>query len=381
MHLAFDAKRLYHNFTGLGNYSRTLVRNLLALHPEYAYHLYSPKLSNHFQVADFQANTKISKHSAPHRFGGFWRTFQLAKQLQRDGVEVFHGLSHELPYGIHRTKIKTVVTMHDLIWRVYPKQYPWLQTFIYDQKAQYACRHAHKIIAISEQTKQDIIRFYAIPATKIEVIYQTCDEGFKQKCSLESIAATKKQFGLPPTYLLYVGSIIERKNLHRILLALSQTRCDLPLVVVGNGGGAYRKKIDIIIEKNNLKNRVFFTQSIDLQYLAAIYQGASLFLYPSIYEGFGIPIIEALNSNLPVLTSNISCLPEAAGENSYLVNPFSVQEIAEGIDAILENTALQNKMKQAGQRFVQRFDKDALTTQMMACYEGLLNKINENLAV
>ncbi len=368
MHLAFDAKRLYHNFTGLGNYSRTLVRNLVALHPEYAYHLYSPKLSNYFQVADFQANTKISKHSAPHRFGGFWRTFQLAKQLQRDGVEVFHGLSHELPYGIHRTKIKTVVTMHDLIWRVYPKQYPWLQTFIYDQKAQYACRHAHKIIAISEQTKQDIIRFYGTPPEKIEVIYQTCDEGFKQQYSDEIIAATKAKFGLPTHYLLYVGSIIERKNLHRILLALSQTRCDLPLVVVGNGGGEYRKKINTIIQENKLEKRIFFTQSIDLQYLPAIYQGANLFLYPSIYEGFGIPIIEALNSGVPVLTSNISCLPEAAGENSYLVHPFSVQEIAQGIDLILENPTLQNKMKHEGKLFVQRFDKNVVTKQLMACY-------------
>jgi glycosyltransferase involved in cell wall biosynthesis len=368
MHLAFDAKRLYHNFTGLGNYSRTLVRNLVALHPEYSYHLYTPKLSNQFQVADFQTNTAIKKHVSSHRFGGFWRTFQLAKQLQHDGIEVFHGLSHELPYGIHRTNIKTIVTMHDLIWRVYPKQYPWLQTFIYDQKAQYACRNAHKIIAISEQTKQDIIRFYGTPSEKIEVIYQTCDEGFKQPLSKEMIAATKEKFGLPSEYLLYVGSIIERKNLHRILLALAQTRSDLPLVVVGNGGGAYRKKINTIIQENNLGNRVFFTQSIDLQYLPAIYQGASLFLYPSIYEGFGIPIIEALNSNVPVLTSNISCLPEAAGENSCLINPFSVEEIAAGIDRILENPTLQNTMKQAGKHFVQRFDKEVVTAQMMACY-------------
>ena len=369
--IAFDSKRLFENNTGLGNYSRTLVKNLAHFFPEENYHLFAPKLKNNENTAFFLENDAFSLHKPNHSLGAYWRTFGINSDLKRANIDLFHGLSHEIPVGIKQTKIPTIVTIHDLIFKIYPDYYPTAQRWIYDWKFRYACENADMVVAISEQTKHDIIQYYGIDEKKIRVVYQTCDERFQQNISAEQIAETKQKMDLPQDYMLYVGSIIERKNLLRIVQAMLQLprNFDIPLVVIGEGK-AYKEKVIDFVKENKLQNRIIFIDKMIYSELPEVYAGASLFLYPSEYEGFGIPVIEALFMKTPVITSDCSCLPEAAGKDALLVSPTSVNEIAHAIESILTDTTLRNKVINKGyQHAVDNFSSKKVTVDMYDCYK------------
>jgi glycosyltransferase involved in cell wall biosynthesis len=347
MIIAYDAKRLFQNFTGLGNYSRTLLKNLAIFYPEHHYQLFAPKAVPHPSTQYFIDNQQFSVHTAPHQFHAIWRTFGLAKAIQQSQAQIFHGLSHEIPVGIQRNpNIKTIVTMHDLVFKIYPEYTPTFQRKLYDIKFKYACQNSDVVVAISEQTKRDIIEFYNINPDKIQVVYQTCADSFQDWTLPVPPLSLKK---LPSEYMLYVGSVIERKNLLRIVEAMTMLPPDLqiPLVVVGNGRD-YLKKVKDFAQSKKLDHKIIWVEKMIYEELPLLYRNATLFLYPSEYEGFGIPIIEALFSKIPVITSNVSCLPEAAGLNSFLVNPKSSESIADAICKILIDNDLRQKMIQEG---------------------------------
>jgi glycosyltransferase involved in cell wall biosynthesis len=373
LNIGFDAKRIFQNYTGLGNYSRTLVKNLVHFFPENTYQLFTPKVKVNDTTAFFVENPSLSIHTPLHPMKAAWRTFGMNRDLKKSGCQIFHGLSHEIPVGIQNTGIQTVVTMHDLIFKIYPEYYPTAQRWIYDWKFRYACENSDTIIAISEQTKQDIVTYYKIPDHKIKVIYQTCGDAFQQPIDIESVVATKTAWALPSEYMLYVGSIIERKNLLRIVQAMAQLPKDLdiPLVVVGNGK-AYEQKVKSFLAEHHLEKRVIFIPNIRYDLLPQIYAGASLFLYPSEYEGFGIPVIEALFSKTPVITSNCSCLPEAAGSDALLVTPTSVEEIKIAIERGLKDTALRDNMIEKGYHHaVKNFSAEKVSHDLQSLYQGL----------
>ncbi|NJL74351.1 MAG: glycosyltransferase family 4 protein [Saprospiraceae bacterium] len=163
--------------------------------------------------------------------------------FKKQGIGLYHGLSHELPIGIHKTGIKSVVTMHDLIYKRHPEYFPFLDRQIYDWKFRYACHHADKIVAVSQATKDDIVTFFQIDPQRIEVIYQTCNERFKRFLAQEDCDAVIQEHQLPSEFMLYVGAIIPRKNLETIIraMAILPNSVKIPLVVVGQGN-AYKKK-------------------------------------------------------------------------------------------------------------------------------------------
>lgn len=372
LRIGYDAKRLFNNFTGLGNYSRTLLKNLATYYPENAYFLYSPKVKKneetHFFLNSALYNVQVPESGMP----AYWRTWGVKSSLKKHKIQLYHGLSHEIPRKITKSEIKSVVTIHDLIFKRYPEQYKWVDRQIYDSKFRYACRNANKVVAISESTKKDIIDFYQISSEKIKVIYQSCHERFMQEKGPKVLQSVIEKYALPSTFLLYVGSIIERKNLLGIAKAMAQLPKDilLPLVVVGKGG-PYQKKVMDYIQNQDLQTYFFFIQP-EFEDLPALYQKANIFLYPSFNEGFGIPILEALFSRTPVITSNISSLPEAAGPDSYLIDPSQPEEIAEAIESILSDTAKRESMTQKGYEYAQKFKGEALTKQMMDLYMGIL---------
>lgn len=372
MQVGFDAKRIFNNFTGLGNYGRTLLDDLQQQFPEHAYHLYTPKIAGSPRVDPFLANNRFQVHQ-PGGMPFLWRSMGIKQELKRDQIQLYHGLSHELPIGIQQTGIRTVVTIHDLIFHHYPAQYAFLDRHIYAYKFKYACKQADRIVAISESTKRDIVACYGIPTEKISVIYQACDPSFQV---MRSPAQRKEQlapYSLPTDYLLYVGSLIERKGLHQIVEALRMlpASLDIPLIVVGQGK-AYRKRIEGLLAQYGLQNRVQFRPDIPFTAFPALYQAASAFLYPSLYEGFGIPVIEALWSCTPVITSNCSSLPEAGGPDSWYVNPDDPGEIAHAIETVLGDAADRSRRVEAGHAYVQRFEGKRLAAEMMALYREVV---------
>ncbi len=369
--IGFDAKRLFTNFTGLGNYSRTLVKNLAEFYPDNQYLLFTPKSNKNEETHLFFEYANIEVIQPKTYFQQYWRSYSIKKDLKQKGIQVYHGLSHEIPVGISATKIKSVVTIHDLIFKHYPEQFSYFDRQLYDSKFKYACKNADAIIAISEHTKRDIIKFYDIPEEKIKVIYQTCHDRYKRPLDETELEAIKNEYKLPEMFLLYVGSIIPRKNLGGIIEAMRLLPKDLqiPLVVIGNGK-KYKQQVLYQIKQAGLERLILFPR-IRFEELPALYQLADVFLYPSYYEGFGIPIIEAQYAQTPVITSNRSALPEAAGEGAYYAEPDQPESIAAGIVKILTDESFTHHLIEKSTEHVERFDSHLLTSQLMNLYESL----------
>ncbi|MDR9400940.1 MAG: glycosyltransferase family 1 protein [Psychroflexus sp.] len=370
MRIGFEAKRYFHNFTGLGNYSRDLIRALAKYHPEHEYYLYNPKKRSDQKIRlPEQAKEKLPENKFFKKFHHLWRQGMMVNQLKKDDIEVFHGLSGELPNGLAKNRIPSVVTIHDLIFMRYPSYYNFIDRKIYFQKFKSAAQRADKIVAISEQTKKDIIEFLNIKADKIQVIYQGClpdfkidyDDGFKSRL--------RQKYLLPERFLLYVGSIEARKNLKNLIKALPQV--NLPLVVVGKKT-AYFEEVKQTIEKHHLDNQVYFPDYLDKKELAALYQMAEVFVYPSFFEGFGIPIIEALYSKTPVVTSQSGCFPEAGGPHSVYVNPEKPASIAKGIVSIVNQPDKRHFMADEGWKYAQKFNDDVFAQKWITCYQNII---------
>lgn len=204
MKIGFDAKRAYHNYTGLGNYSRDLIQNLLTYYPDNEYHLYAPKTGDNPRFKFVEQHDNVITHfpeSSLHKtFNGLWRSVDLDTFLAKDKIDVFHGLSNEIPMRKKASKVKHVVTIHDLIFKRFPNTYKKLDRNIYNTKFKYAAQNADKIIAISEQTKRDIVEFYNVEENKIEVIYQTCHQNFKEEYSDDFKLKVKRKFNLPDNF-------------------------------------------------------------------------------------------------------------------------------------------------------------------------------------
>ncbi|MGQ7854824.1 glycosyltransferase family 4 protein [Pedobacter sp. WC2501] len=367
--IGYDGKRAANNLTGLGNYSRSLIEHLASQYPEHEYLVYTPKVKAARQIDAFFEKDNIGL-KLPKNGPFLWRTLNILKDLNQDGCQIFHGLSHEIPLAIQHTRIKSIVTIHDLIFLLFPQYYKFIDRKLYGWKSKSACKRANKIIAISEKTKQDIIDLYGISPEKIEVIYQSCDDSFKTAFDAATLSRIKATYKLPEKYILNVGTIEERKNLKLAVQALNEVSEECKLVVIGKQT-AYFKTVEKEIEKLGLKNRIVFLKNIPFADLPGIYQMASVFVYPSFYEGFGIPIIEALYSGVPVVAATGSCLEEAGGPDSLYISPNDAKGLAKAINQILESPQQQKEMKEKGLEFVQKFNSNLVTQQLMDCYLSL----------
>ncbi len=366
--LAYDAKRLFNNFTGLGNYSRSLVKNLQHFFPEHEYHLFTPKAVHNEETAYFFDTDKFTIHT-PSSKKPLWRTFGMANDINTLKPDIFHGLSHEIPFGIH-SDTTTVVTFHDLIYEIFPKQFGIWDRVVYQLKYRSTAKRVHYIAAISQSTQSDLLNLYNLDPDKIEVLYQSCNDAFfrEQHINTDTFPLDIKN------YYLYVGSIIERKGLLNIIEAYAQ----LPeiyqnhLVVVGNGDKKYLDKVLNRIKFHQLENHVTFIHSMNNEQIIQIYDNSLCLIYPSIYEGFGIPVIESLLRKKPVITSNISSLPEAAGPGAILLNPYDIDALVEAMKAIHEHDVY-NALSINGFEYVlQSFSPQRTSEQVHQFYQQLL---------
>lgn len=370
--IGFDAKRAFLNNTGLGNYSRSVIESLSFYFPENQYLLYTPQLKVNNRTRHLLDKENISIHTPEYPlFKSLWRSRLIIKDLKKDGISIYHGLSHELPAGIQKTNIKTAVTIHDLIFMRYPQYYKAIDRKIYELKFRNACKNADKIIAISEQTKRDIIHFFGTEAKKIEVIYQSCNPLFSVSATSHELEQIKEKYQLPDQFILNVGTIEERKNALLILKALKHVSSEIKLVLIGKET-KYAERLKSFLKQERLGHRVTFLQNIDFLDLPGIYQLAKIFVYPSAFEGFGIPILEALYSGTPVIAATGSCLEEAGGPNSIYISPDDNIALAKAIDNVLNNDSLRTEMIQTGKRFASNFTEEAHAKNIMKVYESLV---------
>ncbi len=372
MKIGFDAKRAIQNNTGLGNYSRYIVEILSKYYPENSYFLFAPKDKKNLRLTILQSASNVFfkfPKGLWRKFASIWRISGIKTDLKNTRIDIFHGLSNELPVGIHKTGIKTVVSIHDLIFLRYPEYYKFIDRYIYKWKFRYACQKADKIIAISECTKRDIISFFHIPEEKIEVVYQGCHPDFSIKISEEKKQEIIQKYQLPDQFLLYVGSIESRKNLLLIVKALTYINKSIHLVAIGKKTN-YQAEIEKFVVENNLWERVKIINNLPFEDLSACYQSAKIFIYPSFFEGFGIPVIEALSSEIPVIAATGSCLEEAGGPDSIYVNPLNEDELAETIVKVWNDPVLSQQMVEKGNVYVQRFSEQKIVQRIMDVYKS-----------
>jgi glycosyltransferase involved in cell wall biosynthesis len=379
MRLGFDGKRATQNFRGLGNYSRGLVEGLLQYSNEELF-LYSPLVKDKRakEWIDFQEKSNTRFHlKTPQNFleqkmSSLWRTFSIVGDLKEERLDLYHGLSHEIPVGISSLSIKSVVTIHDLIFLRYPEFFPFIDRVVYKQKFTYSTKHADMVIAICEQTKRDLIEYLGVDEKKIVVHYQSCDPRFyvDQGTSLKD--AVKEKYKLNRPFILNVGAFEERKNQKNLIKAFAKIykNYEHDLILIG-AGKKYRAECVALADELKLGDRIKFLSGVPHFELPAIYQMATLFCFPSIFEGFGIPIIEALFSQTPVLTSHGSCFLESAGPSSEFIDPLSIEEMASALSRILADKIHREIMVTRGYEFTQKFHQKNSTSALLDCYTRL----------
>ncbi len=370
MRIGFDAKRAFHNRSGLGNYSRDLVRILAAYYPQHELFLYNPKPGS---IAFNIANTReiFPRNWIGKKMSSIWRRKWIIRQLQTDQLDVFHGLSNELPAGIQHSGIPSILTLHDLIFYKYPEWYKKADRIIQRKKSIQAAAEATHIIAISQQTKKDIIQYLGTEKEKITVIYQGCHPAFKENYIESVVQSVRQKFKLPVKFILSVGTIEPRKNL--LTTVKSLLHHDFPLVVVGKATG-YKKTVEEFIDTNHLKSRVHFLEGVSMEELAIIYQEAFTLCYPSIYEGFGIPVIEALFSKTPVITNEEGCFKEAGGPDSFYIQAMDHMAMGKIIQQLQVDKELYQNCVEKGYQYADQFRDEKIAAELVGLYNAVLEK-------
>lgn len=373
--IAFDGKRAANNRTGLGNYSRHIINLLVKFFPGNNYIVFLPKENRNPQFEEILKNNSQIKTILPQKsfwkkFSSLWRTYGIKNEISEIENVIYHGLSNELPLTIKKTKAKSIVTLHDLIFLKYPKFYKFFDRKIYTHKFKKACENADKIIAVSECTKRDIVEFFGINPDKITVIYQGCDKVFKSTIPQDVLQNVKQKYNLPDRFLLNVGSIEERKNAALIVKALPLLKEKLPLVIVGKRT-KYTLKVEKEAERLGVKNRVQIFDKVPFEDLAPFYHLCEVFIYPSRYEGFGIPIIEAINCGVPVIAATGSCLEEAGGPDCLYVSPDDENALALAIEKFSDKDFRQRAVEKS-QEYVKRFSEENQAEKIMECYKEVI---------
>ena len=369
--IGFDGKRAVNNNTGLGNYSRLVVDVLSAYYPANEYVLYVPEIKDNPRMKPLTERNNVRlcepDSSIGRVLGSAWRSFGVTSQIKRDGIDLFHGLSNELPLNISSSGITSVVTIHDVIFRRVPENYKAADRLIYDFKFRRACKDATRIIAVSERTKSDIVNDYGIDPAKVDVIYQGCHPQFGYPQDFETKQEVREKYNLPERYYISVGTVETRKNQLLALKALRALPSDVKMVIVGRRTD-YAKQLDQFISSNRLSDRVIFLENVPFVELPALYSMACFATYTSRYEGFGIPIVEALSAGVPVVACTGSCLEEAGGTGAIYINPDDTDAMTDAALKLLEDGYLRDKMVESGRRHIKSFTNAEFARRTIASY-------------
>lgn len=388
--VAFDGKRAVRNTTGLGNYSRWALEALARYGADSVGSMLvlgagargserlGPLLERfpvlHATEPDKAYGTAVSHFANALGLKGLsasmWRSNGLDAQAVAMGADVLHGLSNELPLSFLRSGIPGVVTMHDIIWRRFPSDYKAADRLIYDRKYGWSAQNAHHVIAISECTRRDLITDFHVPEERISVIYQGVDPAFRP-VSAATIADVRKRYRLPARYIICVGTVQGRKNQLLAVKALRGLPTDVKLVIVGRRTD-YARELDAYIGRHGLVERVVWLSGIPFADLPALYCGALVGVYPSRYEGFGLPVVESIACGTPVVAATGSCLEEAGGAGAVYVNPDDEEECAHELNRLIDSAELRAQMVDAGKRHISSLTQENFARRTIEVYRKVL---------
>jgi len=375
--IGIDISRTVEEATGVGYYAKNLVHALAKVDSENDYLLYGifydcyPKEWKKAPVPKSPNFRLHQEHSLSWFVKKRWENGGRYKEKLLGEIDLLHSTAYTMPLVSH---LKVVVTIHDLSCFTHPQHHTEANYQFVTRNVHQAARRASFIIADSENTKREIIRFLHVPEERVEVIYLAAGEAFNEKCSPESITQIKNKYGIRKPYLFALGSVEPRKNVGSALIAFKALieirKIDYQFVIAG-GKGWKNEAFYQLLKKLNIDDYLIFTGYVPEEDLPALYQGAEIFVYPSFYEGFGLPVLEAMASRVPVITSNTSSLPEVAGDAALLVNPIEIFELYEAMEALATKPQLREELKVKGKEQSKNFSWEKTAVETLEIYRKM----------
>ena len=375
MNIGFEAKRIAQNTVGLGNYARNLIRDLVRFAPDLKCFLYSPRPFNP-ALADFSDLPSVvlrAPATKPNVLAQHWRRYHRVKgEMHADGIDLYHGLSNVLPGNL---RCPAVVTIHDLIFLRHPEYYRAFDRWTYHRTFKRAARQAHLIFAVSQATKEDICTFFNVAPEKVVVTYQACGPEFdRAKITQSELDRVRSAHRLPEKFILHLGTLEARKNAGNLVRGFARAAERLApyhLVFVGRES-RYGATVKRLVAELGVTGRVHFLSFVPGEDLPALYALADLFAYISLIEGFGIPILEAMQCGTPSLTANRSSLKEVGGEQaSILVDPLDVEAISHGLSEALLEPAVYRRLLSQMDGQAKKFSPEIVTQRVLEAYRSL----------
>ena len=359
MKICFDYRMK--NWSGIGRYCSNLINELITLCNDNDFSI----LSND-NKENITCDVKISKSPV----------FSIMEQIEipllniKNKIDLFHSPHFVFPvFGAN----KLILTIHDLTPFIFPKDFSIFARLYIKFMLNIAKYKADKIIVVSENTKKDLIRLFKFLDSKIKVIYHGVDSKFHPIEESSKIKFIKEKYKTGENFILYTGNIKPNKNVSRLIeaLAIINKNRDIKLVIAGKKYAVYHKVLKEI-EENNLNENVIFTEFVSDEDLVLLYNAATVFVYPSLYEGFGFPPLEAMACGVPVITSNTSSLLEVVGDAAITIDPYDVNGLASAITSVLENPDLQRELRIKGLLRAKSFSWSKAAKETYDLYEEVL---------
>ncbi len=371
MAVCLDVSAAVHRRAGLGRYAESLARALVAAHP----HRYTLFYNRERGVEPLAGLEHLPARTVALGYKP-WRMLVWLGQLTRLGfdrflpnADLFHATEHLL---LPLRSIPTVLTVHDLIFRHLPAHHKPLNRWYLNLTMPLYCRRATHVIAISEHTKRDLIAAYGLAPGRITVVYEAAAPRFRPQPP-EAVAAARARYGLPDRYVLFVGTIEPRKNLSRLLAAFEVVRAEGltdGLVVAGRRGWLYGDFF-ARLEESSARDAVVFPGYVPDEDLPALYAGAQALVLPSVYEGFGLPVLEAMACGTPVAASNAASIPEVGGDAALYFDPLDVEAITVNLRSLLSDSDLQGEMRKRGVLRAAEFSWERAAAETEAVYDAV----------
>jgi glycosyltransferase involved in cell wall biosynthesis len=368
MEIGIDVRSMFGTPTGVGRYLSNLLNHISRLDKENSYCLYT---DHPIDTPIIQQSNFCQKHlTFPFVQNYFtWNHFRLPLELLQHPVDLFHFPFYTIP--VFRN-YRTVVTIHDITYEIHPEWYSWKGLLAMRFFSRYAAKHADRILTDSNNTKQDIINHYKVSENKIAVIYLGVEERFGKIDDYSVLEQIRAKYQIASQHvILYVGSIHTRRNIEQLIRAihiLCRKMSDIQLLIVGKREYPYFD-VHTLVDELALNNQVILSGYIQDSDLPLLYNVADLFIYPSSYEGFGLPPLEAMACGTPVITSNNSSLPEVAGEAAMLIDPLNVEEMAEVMYQVLSDESLRRDLIVKGIAQASKFSWEQAAKETLSVYQ------------
>jgi glycosyltransferase involved in cell wall biosynthesis len=368
--IAIDARKL--RDYGVGTYVRNLLRQLARQDTTHEYVVFCQ--SQDVETVDaLGPRFRAAVEDAPNY--SIAEQFAIPMDLRREAIDLFHAPHYVLP-GL--TPCRSVVTIHDCIHLRFPQYLPSRLGYAYARAQMWTATHrAARVMTVSEASKRDILRYFRVPESRIDVIYNAIDERFWQQPDAEAIALVRERYQLTGPFVLYAGNIKPHKNLERLIESFHLLRQDSPelkdvlLLIIGDEISKYAS-LRRAVHRHKLHKHVRFFGFVADQTLAALYRLAAVFVFPSLYEGFGLPPLEAMASGTPVITSNVSSLPEVVGDAALMIDPYEPAAIADAMRRVLTDAALRDDLRRRGLARAREFSWERSIARVREIYDEVM---------